>query len=82
MDRTGIICELENSKGEYGVMVMKKKLKINQKRLSLYISGDELYPEDYDFDIVFDSKENRKNKHILSKKHVEGVEIVIKKGDA
>lgn len=82
MDRTGIICELENSKGEYGVMVMKKKLKINQKRLSLYISGDELYPEDYDFDIVFESKENRKNKHILSKKHVEGVEIVIKKGDA
>lgn len=81
MDRTGIICELENSKGEYGVMVMKKKLKINQKRLSLYISNDELYPDDYDFDIVFDTKENRKNKHLLSKRHVEGVQVIIKKGD-
>ena len=81
MDRTGIICELENSKGEYGVMVMRKKLVINQKRLSLYIPSNELYPEDYDFDIVFDTKENRKNKHLLSKKHVEGVEVIIKKGD-
>ncbi|MDT8716907.1 endonuclease MutS2 [Clostridium sp. 19966] len=80
MKRTGIICEMENSKGEYGVMVMKKKLKINKKRLSLYISNDELYPEDYDFDIVFESKENRKNKHILEKRHEEGVEVVIKKG--
>lgn len=63
MDRTGIICETENSKGEYGVMVMKKKLKINKKRLTLYISSNELYPKDYDFDIIFETKENRKNKH-------------------
>lgn len=81
MDRTGIICESKNSKGEYGVMVMKKKLKINKKRLSLYIAGDELYPEDYDFDIVFDTVENRKNKHLISKKHVEGVNVIIKEGD-
>ncbi len=81
MGRTGIICELQNSKGEYGVMVMKKKLKINQKRLSLYIQNNELYPEDYDFDIVFDTKENRKNKKILSKGHVDGVKVIVKKGD-
>ncbi|OPJ58573.1 endonuclease MutS2 [Clostridium oryzae] len=82
MNRTGVICETENSKGEYGVMVMKKKLKINQKRLSLYISGEEMYPEDYDFDIVFESKQNRKNKKILSKRHEEGVEVIISKGDS
>lgn len=81
MDRTGIICDLENSKGEYGVMVMKKKLIINKTRLSLYISGEELYPEDYDFDIVFDTKDNRKNKHLLDKGHREGVEVMIKKGE-
>jgi DNA mismatch repair protein MutS2 len=81
MDRTGIICELENSKGEYGVMVMKKKLKINNKRLSLYIANEELYPENYDFDIVFDNKENRKNKSILNKRHIDGLEVIIKKGD-
>lgn len=81
MDRTGIICEPENAKGEYGVMVMKKKLKINQKRLSMYIQNDELYPEDYDLDIVFDTVENRKNKHSMSKKHVEGIKVIIKEGD-
>lgn len=81
MDRTGIICELENSKGEYGVMVMKKKLKVNNKRLSLYIANEELYPENYDFDIVFDNKENRKNKNVLNKRHMEGVEVIIKNGD-
>lgn len=78
MNRTGIVCELENAKGEVGVMVMKKKFKINQKRLSLYIESDELYPEDYDFDIVFESKDNRKKKHIMNKKHVEGMEIETK----
>lgn len=78
MNRTGIVCELENAKGEVGVMVMKKKFKINQKRLSLYIESDELYPEDYDFDIVFESKDNRKKKHIMNKKHVEGMEIEVK----
>ena len=79
MDRTGIICEVENSKGEYGVMVMKKKLRLNKTRLSLYISNDELYPEDYDYDVVFDTKDNRKNKKLLNKGHKEGVEVIIRK---
>lgn len=77
MNRTGVICEGENSKGEYGVMVMRKKIKINKKRLSIYIQKDELYPEDYDFDIVFESKENRKKNKAMNKKHVEGMIINI-----
>lgn len=76
MNRTGIVCELQNNRGEVGVMVMKQKFKINHKRLSLYIEGEELYPEDYDFDIVFESKDNRKKKKLMSKRHVEGVSIV------
>jgi dsDNA-specific endonuclease/ATPase MutS2 len=75
MNRTGIVCELENNRGEVGVMVMKNKFKINHKRLSLFIEGQELYPEDYDFDIVFESKENRKKNKLMSKKHVEGMQI-------
>lgn len=75
MDRTGIVCELENSKGEISVMVMKKKLKINKKRLSLYVDSAQLYPEDYDFDIVFESKNNRKKNKIMNKRHVEGMKI-------
>lgn len=74
---TGIVCELENSKGEVGIMCMKKKIKVNKKRLSLYIDSKELYPEDYDFDIVFETKENRRAKKLLSKRHVEGVSIKI-----
>lgn len=73
MNRTGIICEEENSKGEYGVMVMKKKIKISKKRLSKYISKDELYPEDYDFDIVFKSKRYRKVNKLLNKGNTDGV---------
>lgn len=77
MNRTGIICDLENNKGEFGVMVMNKRFKINHKRLSLYIDTKELYPENYDFDIVFKSKDYRKKNKMLSKHHVEGVEIKV-----
>lgn len=75
MNRTGIVCEIENNKGDVGVMVMKQKFKINHKRLTLYIEGEELYPEDYDFDIVFESKDNRKKNKIMNKRHVEGIKI-------
>jgi DNA mismatch repair protein MutS2 len=78
MERTGIICESENNKGECGVLVMKKKLKINKKRLSLYIDKEDLYPENYDFDIVLKSKEDRKKNELMSKRHVEGLEIKVK----
>lgn len=75
LNRIGIVCELPNQKGEVGVMVMKKKLKINHKRLSPYIDRDELYPEDYDLDIVLETKENRKKKKIMEKKYVKGLTI-------
>lgn len=75
MGRTGIVCELENSKGDVGVMVMKKKFKINQKRLSIYVEGSDLYPEDYDFDIIFESKEDRRKKKLMNRKFVEGIKI-------
>ncbi len=78
MNRTGIVCEPENDKGEVVVMVMKKKLKINSKRLSLYIDSKELYPDGYDYDIVFESKENRKKRHTMDRKHVEGLSIETK----
>lgn len=75
MDRTGIVCEAENSKGEVVVMVMKKKFRVNKKRLSIFIEGKELYPEGYDYDIVLESKEDRRKKKIMTKGHAEGVVI-------
>ena len=35
----------------------------------------ELYPEDYDFSIVFDTVENRKLRHKMEKGYQEGLEI-------
>ncbi len=75
MNRTGIVYEPENSRGEVVVMVMRKKYKINHKRLSLEINAADLYPDNYDLDIVFESKENRKKRKQFSKHHMEGIVI-------
>lgn len=72
MKRTGIVCEPVNSRGEVVVMVLKKKYRINHKRLSLHIEAGDLYPdlENYDLDIVLESKENRKRRKLMRKRHV------------
>jgi hypothetical protein len=56
-------------------MVMDKKYIINHKRLTLSIDREDLYPENYDMDIIFETKENRKKRKIMSKRHVEGLVI-------
>ncbi|GIP23646.1 DNA mismatch repair protein MutS [Paenibacillus sp. J22TS3] len=81
LGRVGIICEAQDGRGMLGVMVQKQKLRINHKRLKPYIAKEELYPEEYDFDIVFESKENRKKKKIMSKRHVEGLTITHRPDD-
>ncbi|MFP4975112.1 DNA mismatch repair protein MutS [Paenibacillus sp. CN-4] len=73
--RVGIVYELQDGLGRVGVMVQKQKIKVNHKRLKPYLSKDSLYPEDYDFDIIFDSKENRKKRKVMRKRHVEGLTI-------
>lgn len=81
MQRHGIVCEEENNRGELTVLVMGKKYIINHKRLSPYVDREDLYPEDYDLDVVFESKENRKKRKIMSKHHVEGLTIEMDPGD-
>lgn len=76
LGRVGVIYQDEDAKGMVGVMIQKQKLKINRKRLKLYIEKGNLYPEDYDFDIIFDSKENRKKSKLMQRKHVEGLSII------
>lgn len=65
----GIVYQKSNEKGEIGVQIKKKKQLINHKRLKLYVPASELYPEDYDFSIIFDSVADRKARKILSRKH-------------
>ncbi|WP_238654515.1 endonuclease MutS2 [Paenibacillus piscarius] len=77
LGRTGIVYAKKDSRGMVGVMVQKQKLTVNHKRLKPYLSKDELYPEDYDLDIVFESKENRKKRKLMGKRHVEGLSITL-----
>lgn len=75
MGRTGIVYEKRDNLGRVGVMIQKQKMKINHKRLKPYLSKDELYPDDYDFDIIFESKDIRKKRKLMQRKHVEGLVI-------
>ncbi|WP_442593989.1 endonuclease MutS2 [Neobacillus sp. D3-1R] len=74
-DEIGIVYKGPDAKGNYIVQIKGVKQEINHKRLHLYISSAELYPADYDFNIVFDSVENRKKKKLMEKRHIEGLSI-------
>ncbi len=77
LKRAGIVCTLPDERGNVTVMIQKEKVKINAKRLSLYIERSRLYPgEQYDMDIVFEPKDVRKKRKLMSRKHVEGLTIV------
>lgn len=76
----GIVYQKVNEKGEVGVQIKKEKLLINHKRLKLHVPASELYPEDYDFSIIFDTVENRKARHKLERKHDPNLIIKIKDG--
>ncbi len=71
--KIGIVCEPENDKGVLRVQIAGRKIWINHKRVKLHVSADELYPEDYDFSIIFDSVENRKIRHDMERKYTEDV---------
>ena len=77
----GIVYARSNEKGEIGVQVKGNKKLVNHKRIKLHVAADELYPEDYDFSIIFDSVKNRKASHILGKRHEKGNVVIIKEDD-
>lgn len=71
--KIGIVCEPINAKGILRVQLANKKIYINHKRVKLHVAADELYPEDYDFSIIFDSVANRKARHDLERKFTDKV---------
>ncbi|WP_312472711.1 endonuclease MutS2 [Neobacillus sp.] len=75
----GIVYTGPDPLGNYLVQIKGEKVSINHKRIQLYIAAKELYPEDYDFDIIFQTKENRKKSKLLSKGHDETITIEYKK---
>lgn len=74
----GIVYKRANEKGEIGVQIKKQKLLINHKRLKLHVPASELYPEDYDFSIIFDTVANRKARHKMESRHNPNLVIEIK----
>ena len=74
-DEFGIVYKGPDQHGNYQVQVKGEKISVNHKRLTLYIAASELYPEDYDYDIIFQSKESRKKSKLLSKSHQENITI-------
>ncbi len=70
--KIGIVCEEANDKGTLRVQLQGKKIWINYKRVKLLVVAQELYPADYDFSIIFDTVENRKLRHDMERKYVEG----------
>ena len=74
--KIGIVCEPVNDKGVLRVQMPNKKIWINHKRVKLHVAAAELYPEDYDFSIIFDTVENRKKRHDMERKYTEEVIIM------
>lgn len=71
--KIGIVCEPVNEKGVLRVQLPNNKIWINHKRAKLLVAADALYPEDYDFSIIFDSVENRKKRHNMERKYTQEV---------
>lgn len=68
-NKIGIVFQEINAKGQIGVMVHKEKALYNHTRIKLHIPAEELYPEDYDFSIIFDTVENRKARNKMNKRY-------------
>ena len=71
--KIGIVCEPINEKGVLRVQLPNKKIWINHKRVKLHVAATELYPEDYDFSIIFETVENRKKRHDMERKYTDAV---------
>ena len=71
--KIGIVCVPVNEKGVLRVQLPNKKIWINHKRVKLHVSATELYPEDYDFSILFETVENRKKRHDMQRKYTDDV---------
>ncbi len=71
----GLVFKPVDDFGNVIVMINGNKETIHVKRLKLLLPASELYPEDYDFDILFETVENRKKKKVMKRKHVDGLTI-------
>lgn len=76
-EKIGIVVKPADRNGNVLVQLRNEKMLISHKRLRLKVAAAELYPEDYDFSIIFDTVEVRKARHKMGKHHMEGLEIEV-----
>lgn len=74
--KIGIICRPPDEKGMLQVQLPGGKTWLNHKRVKLHVAADRLYPEDYDFSIIFDTVENRKARHTMERKYDKEMRII------
>lgn len=75
--KTAIVVKPEDEQGRVLIQMQKQKRWVNSKRIKLLVAAAELYPEDYDFSVIFDSVENRKARHQMGKHHEEEKMVVM-----
>lgn len=73
--KIGIVVNPADDRGNVLVQINGEKIMVNYKRLKLKVSASELYPEDYDFSIIFDTVDNRKARHKMEKSYRPDLEV-------
>ena len=76
----GIVYQPADELGNVIVQIKGEKQTVRYNRLRLLVPAAELYPDDYDFSIIFDTVENRKARHLLSKRYDPDATVTIKEG--
>ena len=71
----GIVFHKVNDEGKIGVQIKGNKKWIMAKRLKLLVAASAMYPDDYDFSIIFDTVSNRKARHKIGTAHREGMQV-------
>lgn len=77
----GIVYQPADEIGNVIVQIKGEKRIVRHTRLRLLVPAKELYPDDYDFSIIFDTVANRKARHILSKRYDEDATIIHHEGN-
>lgn len=78
--KIGIVAGKANNKGEIEVQLRGTRRTVSYKRLKLIAKAEQMYPEDYDFSIIFETVANRKAAHTISRKHDPSAVVVRKEG--
>jgi hypothetical protein len=69
-----------NARGEMLLRIRDKNVSIASKRVEPFLSGEALYPGEYDLDIVLDTWENRKKRKQIQKGHT-GIAVDVRPGE-